>query len=184
VLRHLRAILLLPFLVTVVIPAIILAQGQWPPRLAPWPLVLLALVLLAAGLALMARTISLFARVGRGTLAPWDPTRRLVVEGIYRHVRNPMISGVFCLLLAEALLFRSWPLLGWLLIAVLINALYIPLVEERGLERRFGVDYLAYKAHVPRWLPRRTPWQPAGEEPTAAGESAPGARPSAPAGRG
>jgi len=60
----------------------------------------------AAGLILMLWKVSLFSKVGRGTPAPWNPPKRLVVQGPYRHVRNPMITGV---LLAEALIFQSWP---------------------------------------------------------------------------
>jgi protein-S-isoprenylcysteine O-methyltransferase Ste14 len=61
-------------------------------------------VLIFLGLGLMIATIRLFMRVGKGTLAPWNPTQRLVVQGVYRHVRNPMISGVFFTLLGEAVL--------------------------------------------------------------------------------
>jgi len=97
-------------------------------------------------------------RFGQGTPAPWNPPKKLVVRGPYRHVRNPMITSVLFVLLAEALLLRSWPLAGWLIIFFLANAIYFPLVEERGLVRRFGEDYLQYKRHVPRWLPKVTPW--------------------------
>ena len=74
----------------------------------------------------MARTIALVHRVGRGTLAPWNPTARLVVLGVYRHVRNPMISGVLCILLGEAALFGSRALLAWFAIFAAVNAIYIP----------------------------------------------------------
>ena len=70
----------------------------------------------------MQRTISLFARVGQGTLAPWDPTQRLVVLGPYRHVRNPMISGVLAILLGEAALLGSPPLLVWFGAFFAVNA--------------------------------------------------------------
>jgi protein-S-isoprenylcysteine O-methyltransferase Ste14 len=81
-----------------------------------------------------------------------------VIRGPYRHVRNPMISGVLTALLAEALLSGAWPIAAWLLVFFAANALYFPLVEEKGLERRFGQPYLAYKAAVPRWMPRLRPW--------------------------
>lgn len=100
----------------------------------------------------------LFARVGQGTLAPWDPTQRLVAQGPYRYVRNPMISGVLCVLLGEAALFGSAPLLVWAAAFFALNAAYIPLIEEPGLEKRYGAAYEAYRRNVPRWLPRRTPW--------------------------
>src|SRR5215208_1937963 len=96
----------------------------------------------ALGLLLMYQTISLFANVGEGTLAPWDPPRNFVVRGVYRYVRNPMISGVLFILLGEATLLGSLPLLAWFLVFFAVNATYIPLLEERQLARRFGGEYL------------------------------------------
>jgi protein-S-isoprenylcysteine O-methyltransferase Ste14 len=170
--RHLRAILFLPFLVTVVVPGALLyltgsARVGWGwsgvARVAP---VALGLALIAGGLSLVIWTVRLFASAGRGTLAPWDPTRRLVVQGPYRHVRNPMISGVLGVLLGEAALSGSPALLAWSGTFFLANAVYLPLVEERGLEDRFGDDFRLYRRNVPRWLPRLTPWQgaPSGVE--------------------
>ncbi|MCL4298340.1 MAG: isoprenylcysteine carboxylmethyltransferase family protein [Anaerolineae bacterium] len=164
--KHIQAILTLPVMVTVVIPGILIwtaepGRDRWS---FPLPLNWLALVggvlFAGAGLILLLRTISLFATVGQGTLAPWFATRNLVVQGIYQHVRNPMISGVFCILLGEALIFGSTILLAWFIMVVVINGIYIPLFEEPGLEQRFGADYRLYKQNVPRWIPRPTPWQP------------------------
>ena len=103
---------------------------------------------------MIAWTVALFAGIGQGTLAPWDPTSRLVVRGPYRHVRNPMISGVLCVLLGEAALFGSLAVLAWSGVVFALNAVYFVLVEEPGLRERFGAEYDAYAAHVPRWLPR------------------------------
>jgi protein-S-isoprenylcysteine O-methyltransferase Ste14 len=163
--RHLKPILILPGNALVVVPGLILwftrdtAHGfalanPGQPRL--WA----ALVFAAGGLALMTATIRLFAHQGQGTLAPWDPTQKLVVEGPYRHVRNPMISGVLSVLAAEALLFQSWPVAGWLGFFFVMNTIYFRLHEEKGLEARFGDDYRLYKQNVPRWLPRATRWDP------------------------
>jgi protein-S-isoprenylcysteine O-methyltransferase Ste14 len=156
--RHLAAVLLCPGVVTVAVPALIV----WSTGATIGLLGLLGLPLIALGLLLIVRTIALFAEVGRGTLAPWDPTTRLVVRGPYRYVRNPMISGVLFVLLGEAALFGSLPLLAWFALVLAVNAVYLPLVEEPGLERRFGDDYERYRAHVPRWIPRLRPWD--GEE--------------------
>jgi protein-S-isoprenylcysteine O-methyltransferase Ste14 len=71
-----------------------------------------------------------------------------------------MITGVVAVLLAWAALAASGALLAWGLLAALINIVYIPLLEEPGLARRFGADYEAYRRNVPRWLPRRAPWEP------------------------
>jgi protein-S-isoprenylcysteine O-methyltransferase Ste14 len=162
--RQLRAIGPLPGIGALVIPTmIVLLTGEvsfgWG---LPFPLDLLpplaGCALIAVGLLLMFRTISLFATVGQGTLAPWDPPQRLVARGPYRHVRNPMISGVVFILLGEATLLGSLPLFTWFLVFFALNAVFIPLIEERDLERRFGADYRRYKENVPRWLPRPRPW--------------------------
>ena len=156
--RHLRAIGLLPVTVAAVVPALILWRNG--AELAAWPLATAGIVLIAIGLVLVSWTVALFARIGKGTLAPWDPTSRLVVVGPYRHVRNPMISGVLAVVLGEAALFGSVPLLVWFGAVFAVNSVYFPLVEEPGLRARFGEDYEAYSAAVPRWVPRLRPWEP------------------------
>ena len=160
--RHARAILLLPVVVAVVVPALLVwwtddVDVGWGVR---WLFVPVGLALIAIGLVLVVWTIRLFVTVGRGTLAPWDPTARLVVRGPYRHVRNPMISGVACVLAGEAALLGSVALVIWLAGFVAVNAVYLPLVEEPGLRRRFGAAYEEYRANVPRWLPRLRAWAP------------------------
>lgn len=117
-------------------------------------------LLIGGGLVLLGLTIKLFATVGKGTLAPWDPTQQLVVVGVYRYVRNPMISGVMGSLFGETLLLGSLPVAMWTVGFVIVNMIYIPLLEEPGLHERFGADYEGYARHVPRWIPRRTPWVP------------------------
>jgi protein-S-isoprenylcysteine O-methyltransferase Ste14 len=156
--RQVRAIGLLPVTVAVVVPGLILWRDE--AELGAWPLATAGIVLIAIGLVLVSWTVALFARIGKGTLAPWDPTSRLVVVGPYRHVRNPMISGVLAVVLGEAALFGSVPLLVWFGAVFAVNAVYFPLVEEPGLRKRFGEDYEAYCAAVPRWVPRLRPWEP------------------------
>jgi protein-S-isoprenylcysteine O-methyltransferase Ste14 len=162
--RQARAIALLPGTVTVVVPAVILATGEGPDvgwglegALAALP-VAAGVVLIVAGLALWLWTVRLFARVGKGTLAPWDPTRRLVVEGPYGHVRNPMITAVLAVLVGEGALLGSPALLAWAGVFFIVNHAFFVVREEPGLERRFGDEYREYKRQVPRWIPRRTPW--------------------------
>jgi protein-S-isoprenylcysteine O-methyltransferase Ste14 len=144
--------------VTIAVPLAILVLGDGPSF--SWPRAVAGGVLIAGGVAMWAWTVRLFARLGRGTLAPWDPTERLVVEGPYRHVRNPMITAVLAVLLGEALLFGSMSILLFAAGFVVVNWAYFVLSEEPGLERRFGEEYRAYRDAVPRWLPRRTPWAP------------------------
>jgi protein-S-isoprenylcysteine O-methyltransferase Ste14 len=156
--RHVAAGVLCPGVVTLLVPALIVwSTGAGIARLG-----LLGSALIAAGLLLVVSTIRLFATVGRGTLAPWDATTRLVVRGPYRYVRNPMISGVLLILLGEAALFASPALLAWFGVVLAVNAVYMPLVEEPGLQRRFGEEYERYRAHVPRWIPRLRPWDEPG----------------------
>jgi protein-S-isoprenylcysteine O-methyltransferase Ste14 len=163
--RHVRAIGLLPGVSAGVVPAVILLLGGvdvgWGLDGAWQALPVAAgVALIGAGLLLMYRTISLFAREGDGTLAPWDPPRKLVVRGPYRYVRNPMITGVITVLIGEAALFGSPWLLAWAAAFLAGNLVWFPRVEEPGLVRRFGPDYLEYRRHVPRWVPRRKPWSP------------------------
>ena len=165
-LRHLLAFLALPFVVTVVVPCTwFRPTDSWADRL-PLPeriaLQGLGALCLLVGLSLFAASLHLFATRGRGTLAPWDPPEHLVVGGPYRFVRNPMISGVLFVLLAEALLFLSPRLLVWTGTFLLMNVVYIPLLEEPALRARFGAPYDEYTRHVRRFLPRTTPWTPAG----------------------
>lgn len=162
--RHLLSILILPFTVTVVVPRWLLSaqaatDSRWPPGSTSESLgrVLGALVF-TFGLALFTWCVVLFARVGRGTLAPWDPTQRLVAVGPYRHVRNPMISGVSTMLAGEALFLGSRAIATWLALFAVINHLYFLISEEPGLARRFGESYAEYRKAVPRWLPRIPPW--------------------------
>ena len=159
-LRHLVAILVLPVVMTVVVPSWLLARFDLDTRWVATSTLsvvmrVLGALLLLAGVVLFSWCVLLFARVGRGTLAPWDPTQRLVAVGPYRYVRNPMISGVAAVLAGEALLTGSWILSLWFLLFVAFNYAYFVFVEEPGLERRFGEPYREYKARVPRWIPRR-----------------------------
>ncbi len=110
------------------------------------------------GLAIFIITVSMFIAIGKGTLAPWSPTQKLVVNGIYAHVRNPMISGVFIMLIGQGLVFSSQNILLWAAIFFIINTLYFKLSEEPGLVKRFGGDYIAYRKNVPMWIPRVKPW--------------------------
>lgn len=160
--RHLVAITALPFAVAVLIPWWIAHRYGVVPSLGASGGALffqgVGLVALAIGLSLFVATLRLFAVQGRGTLAPWDPPRRLVVQGPYRHVRNPMISGVVFVLAAEAMLLRSTPHAVWALVFLAINLVYIPLFEEPGLRARFGEEYRRYCRHVPRIFPHLRPW--------------------------
>jgi protein-S-isoprenylcysteine O-methyltransferase Ste14 len=167
ILRHILSILLLPIMALVVVPYWLL--HAFPAGDAGWfagsPILWLAAAVgIIPGLVLFAWCVGLFMRVGQGTLAPWDPTRKLVAVGPYRYVRNPMISAVALLLFGQAFLWGSWAVGMWACIFISINHVYFILSEEPGLEKRFGESYRLYKANVPRWLPRLKPWSGNNEE--------------------
>jgi protein-S-isoprenylcysteine O-methyltransferase Ste14 len=89
---------------------------------------------------------------GRGTLAPWDPPRALVRNGLYRVSRNPMYIGVLFIVAGWAVGFRSWVLAGYLVVLAVGFHLRVLLYEEPWLARAFGAEWSAYRARVPRWL--------------------------------
>jgi protein-S-isoprenylcysteine O-methyltransferase Ste14 len=120
---------------------------------------LAASALILLGLIPLFDSILRFVRVGRGTLMPNVPTERLVVSGLYRHVRNPMYVGDFTVLLGEALLFRSAGVLLWAACVLAVLQTFILRYEEPTLLRRHPEDYPAYKQNVPRWLPRLSAWR-------------------------
>jgi protein-S-isoprenylcysteine O-methyltransferase Ste14 len=120
----------------------------------------IGLAIIVAGLFVMVLMISAFIRIGKGTLAPWSPTKKLVVYGIYRHVRNPMIMSVMTVLLGEALAILSLNILVWALAFFAINHLWFLVFEEPDLEDRFGNEYRQYKAAVPRWIPKWKGYDP------------------------
>jgi protein-S-isoprenylcysteine O-methyltransferase Ste14 len=162
VVRHLVAILVLPAMVLVAIPLEIARTRTitfaTPGSALGWVTWLGGSAFFLAGGALFISSLKRFDREGRGTLAPWDPPVHLVTHGPYAYVRHPMISGVILLLLAEAAFLRSMPHLQWAGLFFLINAVYIPLLEEPMLRTRFGGAYDVYRKHVPRLIPRLHPW--------------------------
>lgn len=121
------------------------------------PTLLLGLLIMIIGLYAMIKSISAFIKIGKGTLAPWSPTKKLVIAGMYRYVRNPMIMGVLTVLIGESIAIMSMQILIWAGIFFLINTTYFVLCEEPDLERKFGDQYREYKRNVRRWVPR---WKP------------------------
>ncbi|MFC1489140.1 methyltransferase family protein [Thermodesulfobacteriota bacterium] len=158
-----KAIIILPGTVLVLVPAVILfvSRGtrfssdiQHPNEVTFF----FAVAITAVGGYLAIRTANLFTTSGDGTPAPWEPPKKLVVTGPYRYARNPMISGAILILLGETVLFNSWPLFMWTIIFLFGKMLYLPLIEEKELKQRFGEPYVAYIAQVPRWIPRFKGW--------------------------
>ncbi len=108
----------------------------------------------AAGAAIALWSILSFIMIGRGTPAPFDPPRLLVVRGPYAHVRNPMYVGAALALAGAALFYQSGALLAYIATFVVIAHLFVRFYEEPTLARLFGLDYDNYRQRVPRWVPR------------------------------
>lgn len=163
-LRQLFAIAILPVTVVVLIPVWIARRYGTALALGRSTILVgfqaVGLALLGLGLVLFVASVWRFATEGKGTLAPWDPPRVFVVCGPYRFVRNPMISGVIFVLFGEALVLLSQPHAVWAVGFLVLNLIYIPLIEEPQLEQRFGNSYREYRRHVRRFVPRLRPWRP------------------------
>ncbi|RIH87255.1 methyltransferase family protein [Calidithermus roseus] len=121
-----------------------------PALLLQW----LGLLPIALGAAVYLWCVWNFAARGQGTPAPIDPPKTLVVQGLYRWVRNPMYMGIGLVLMGETLLFGSGSLLLYTLLVLLTCHLFVILYEEPTLRRRFGQAYEDYCRTVPRWVPR------------------------------
>ena len=104
-----------------------------------------------AGVCVLLRCVWDFFAAGRGTLAPIDPPRHLVVRGLYQFTRNPMYNGVLAVLLGEAWFFRSTALFQYAVLMFVIFHLMVVVYEEPALESRFGESYRIYRKAVPRW---------------------------------
>ncbi len=111
--------------------------------------------LMASGAVLVLACIANFVAVGEGTPAPFDAPLVFVASGPYRYVRNPMYLGAALLLAGYGFLEGSAAIVLLSFLLLFAAHVFVILVEEPGLERRFGESYLAYKRNVHRWLPRR-----------------------------
>lgn len=138
--------ILVPYLILNASPSVL------PP--APVLLQIFAALIMICGIVMVGWVSVVFVRKGKGTPIPLEPPTQLVIEGLYRYVRNPMYVGAVLILLGEVILFRS----GWLLLyaACLWSALHIFLVkiEEPQLIRRYGTNFINYLETIPRWIPK------------------------------
>jgi protein-S-isoprenylcysteine O-methyltransferase Ste14 len=116
-------------------------------------------IVLALGIVMVLWCVCDFYVSGRGTLAPWDPPKRLVIVGLYRFTRNPMYLGVLLTIAGARIGFGS-PLLKWYFVGLVVAFhLRVVLNEEAWLLQKFASEWERYREHVPRWLPRLTPWR-------------------------
>jgi protein-S-isoprenylcysteine O-methyltransferase Ste14 len=116
-------------------------------------------LLMAVGFVLLMETFVRFAIQGIGTPAPVYPTKHLVVKGSYRHVRNPMYVAVVSLILGQGMVLGNVQVFVYGLCAWAAMHLFVLLYEEPTLRRTFAQEYEDFCTHVPRWIPRWTPWQ-------------------------
>jgi protein-S-isoprenylcysteine O-methyltransferase Ste14 len=149
-LKNLLFTVLVPGTVAVYVPLLV-GQTRSP---ASGPMLALALVVLVSGAAIYTWCVWDFATFGRGTPAPIDAPKKLVVRGFYRYTRNPMYLGVLTVILGWAVFFRSADLALYALVVGSCFHLFIVLYEERHLAGEFGTQYEAYCSQVARWLPR------------------------------
>jgi protein-S-isoprenylcysteine O-methyltransferase Ste14 len=151
----------------VVAPGSIAGLGPW--LISGWhfsgdlgdlvPVQALGGVLIVLGAAALLECFVRFAWTGFGTPAPIAPPTRLIVTGLYRHVRNPMYVAVMSLVLGQALLFGQPALLGYALLVWITFHLFVVGYEEPTLRDQFPEDYQRFTRAVPRWIPRLTPWR-------------------------
>jgi len=150
VIRTLLFTIVVPGAGAVWLPWWILTRSHPTAGPVAWP----AAAVIALGAALYLWCVWLFAVVGEGTPGPWDAPRRVVATGPYRWVRNPIYLAALLVVLGEAWLFLSLPLLIYATAMAILFHLFVIGYEERTLRRRFGDAYLEYRRTVPRWLPR------------------------------
>lgn len=148
-----------PGTVAGLVPWLISGWSMYPPFLGLEYLRAVGVALIAAGLVPLIDSFRRFAVEGLGTPAPIAPTQHLIVTGFYRHVRNPMYVGVVSAALGQSFLFGSAPLLVYAAAVWLGFHLFVTFYEEPTLARQFGASYDEFSNHVPRWLPRLTPWR-------------------------
>lgn len=158
-LGSLAFLVLAPGTVAGLVPFLI---SRWRLRAAPLglePVRWLGVALAAAGAAVLLDSFARFALRGLGTPAPVLPPTRLVVSGLYRHVRNPMYVAIVALVGGQALLLGDLRVAAWGALLWAGFHLFVVGYEEPALRRRFGSSYDAFRRSVPRWIPRMRPWR-------------------------
>lgn len=149
-LRTAFAVLALPGVVAGFLPWWIhRGEERWPLVIGHWSYS--GALLILPGLLIFGSTVKEFFVRGRGTLAPWDPPRALVAEGLYRYCRNPMYVGVLLLIWGQGLWWRSGEVVGYGYLMALIFHLRVVWYEEPWLARTFPKEWEGYRARVKRW---------------------------------
>ncbi|HEY6394302.1 MAG TPA: isoprenylcysteine carboxylmethyltransferase family protein [Candidatus Binataceae bacterium] len=154
---------LVPGSVVGLVPFLISRWELGPPLFGLGPTRWIGLGLFVIAVPAFTDFLARFVLEGRGTPAPIAPTRRLVVGGGYRHVRNPAYIAVIAMLVGQALYFASLGLLEYAFVVAIGFHLFVILYEEPTLRRTFGRDYQDYCESVPRWIPRLRPADRSGQ---------------------
>ncbi|MBA2564198.1 MAG: isoprenylcysteine carboxylmethyltransferase family protein [Gemmatimonadetes bacterium] len=143
-----------PGAVTIVVPYLLLSSDVESFPVRPALPRFIGLMPIAVGALLYLWCAWDFTFAGKGTPAPFDPPREMVVRGLYRHVRNPMYVAALLMLTGEAILFQSVMVLAYAAVVFSVFHLWVVLYEEPALRRRFEASYERYCMKVPRWIPR------------------------------
>lgn len=112
----------------------------------------LGFLVFTTGSAIVLICVASFAILGKGTLSPADPTKKLVVSGLYRFSRNPMYVGVTMMLMGESIFFQSYTVGAYTLLIFVSFNIFIAFFEEPRLQDDFGNEYKEYTKKVRRWL--------------------------------
>ena len=150
-LKSLLFFILAPGMVAGLIPLALLRTG---PQIQTGFLSYLAFPLWLTGVATLIWCFWDFLVKGRGTPAPIDPPKELVVSGLYNYVRNPMYVGVLLVIIGHFLWFGFWSFLIYAVVVFIAFHSFVTFYEEPNLKTRFGSSYEAYLSRVPRWIPR------------------------------
>jgi protein-S-isoprenylcysteine O-methyltransferase Ste14 len=152
-------LLLAPGTVAVLVPWLICRWQLEPPLGGFFGFRVIGALCILCGLPVLLDSFARFALEGLGTPAPIAPTERLVLGGMYRHVRNPMYVAVTLIVVGQGLLFGSGAVLTFGLAAWGAASLFVLCYEEPKLRKTFGEEYEEFRANVPRWIPRIRPWR-------------------------
>jgi len=150
----------------VIAPGIVAGYVPWricgwhlgAPLLATSAFRIVGVLLIVAGLPVLLDSFARFALQGLGTPAPIFPTRHLVVNGLYRYVRNPMYVAVVSLVVGQGLFFGNVRVLEYGIAVWAAFYLFVLIYEEPTLRNTYGPEYEQFCAHVPRWIPRLRAW--------------------------
>src|SRR5574344_373562 len=149
-----KSILLLPFNAVITIPVLLLYFSHYHNFSYDLSRIFNGVILLIFGLCFAIWSMIIFNNHGNGTLAPWNPPKKIVVTGPYKYVRNPMLLGILLTIAGESITLDADIIFLWFIFFLIINSFYFKFVEEKQLKKRFGQDYLYYQEDVPMWLPK------------------------------